>query len=160
MTTTAKETRSEGEAKDIDILLDSAKRVYKTSQWEKEYALTKERVKLVNIFWINNDTLPFYLLAFCLTIDTNRIPAKEIMATVLKAVRPIRELFDSLQGVMTKLVSNRTCTPFLMYLGLDHGLELVYSSLDTLKISSTSPLPPLLSVERYFVGLIVETSTQ
>ena len=117
MTTTGKETKSVWDINNLEILLQNTKQTSSTSKLDSDLDLTKKMIKAVKIFWINIDKLPFFSLTFCLTVDIKGVTPEAIMTTILNAVRPIRALFDSLDGVSTELISYRPCTPFLIYLG-------------------------------------------
>ena len=117
MTATGKETKSVWDINNLETVLQSAKQTSSRSKIDSDLDLTKKMIKAIKIFWIDIDKLPFFSLTFCLTVDVKEVVPEEIMTTILNAVRPIRALFDSLDGVSTELVSYRPCTPFLIYLG-------------------------------------------
>ena len=117
MTATHKETKYVWDIIDVETLLQSAKQTSSASKLDSDLGLTKKMIKAAKIFWIDIDKLPFFSLTFCLTVDIKGVTPEAIMTTILNAVRPIRALFDSLDGVSTELISYRPCTPFLIYLG-------------------------------------------
>jgi hypothetical protein len=117
MTTTGKETKSVWDINNLEILLQNTKQTSSASKLDSDLDLTKKMIKAVKIFWIDIDKLPFFSLTFCLTVDIKAVEPEAIMMTILNAVRPIRALFDSLNGVSTELIRYRPCAPFLIYLG-------------------------------------------
>jgi hypothetical protein len=117
MTETGKETKSIWNINNLETLLQSAKHTSNASKLDSYLDLTKKMIKAVKIFWIDIDKLPFFSLIFSLTVDIKGVGPEAIMMTILNAVRPIRALFDSLDGISTELISYRPCTPFLIYLG-------------------------------------------
>ncbi len=117
MTATGKETKYVWDINDLETLLQSVKQRSSASKLDSDLGLTKKMIKAVKIFWIDIDKLPFFSLTFCLTVDIKAVKPEAIMMTILNAVRPIRALFDSLNGVSTELIRYRPCAPFLIYLG-------------------------------------------
>ncbi|MDQ3967282.1 MAG: hypothetical protein M3275_02670 [Thermoproteota archaeon] len=118
MTATGKETKYVWDINDLETLLQSIKQTSSASKLDSDLGLTKKMIKAVKIFWIDIDKLPFFSLTFCLTVDIKAVEPEAIMMTILNAVRPIRALFDSLNGVSTELIRYRPCAPFLIYLGV------------------------------------------
>jgi hypothetical protein len=136
MTTTGKETKSVWDINNLEILLQSAKQPSSASKLESDLDVTKKMIKAVKIFWIDIDKFPFFSLIFCLTVDIKGVAPEAIMTTILNAVRPIRALFDSLNGVSTELVSYRPCTPFLIYLGArccSDDLKMLFKNVSAIK---------------------------
>jgi hypothetical protein len=117
MTQTGKETKSVWNINNLETLLQSARQTSSAINLDSYLDLTKKMIKALKIFWIDIDKLPFFSLIFCLTVDIKGVAPEAIMTTILNAVRPIRALFDSLDGVSTELISYRPCAPFLIYLG-------------------------------------------
>jgi hypothetical protein len=117
MTATGKETKSVWDINNLETVLQTAKQTSNASQLDSDLDLTKKMIKGVKIYWIDIDKLPFFSLTFCLTVDIKGVAPEAMMTTIMNAVRPIRAIFDSLDGVSTQLVSYRPCTPFLIYLG-------------------------------------------
>jgi hypothetical protein len=120
MVSTAEETRCVWEIPDLQVLLQSPNQASTASKPVSDLDHTKKMVKGVKIFWNEIDKLLFSSLTFCLTVDAKGVEPKRLMRSILDAVRPIRLLVDSFNGLSTELSSySGPRTPFLIYLGAE-----------------------------------------
>lgn len=114
----AVEKRTTWTITDLDSFLNMCEKTATDMALPINCDLMKKAITRIDVFGIDNDNLPYYILLMVVIIDPSKLGQTKLFEDVPHITHPIRVYFDQFNGIHKKLALYMPSTPCLLYFGL------------------------------------------